>query len=158
MPKSKTRKRNGRGEVIPPLSKLQRIDELLKIQRDTFPQKELTPEEIERWEKDLANYPLEAIEYAFDQHRRLAMFFPVPGQILELCESYSPPADESDKCSSECQSRHGKGYGWVEIRKLWSLHGEAREKLWRPLDELEFSALLNVIDKQRGYTPAWRRS
>lgn len=157
MPSSKQRRRKGYGEIVPPLSKLDRIAELLRIQVETFPQKELTPEEIARWEQDLSDYPLPAIEYAFDQHRRLAMFFPVPGQILDLCESYELKTEQEERCSRECKSRHGLGYGWVEMRKLWQLFGEAREKLGRPLDDLEFSSLLNVIDKQRGYTPAWRR-
>src|SRR5580765_4031934 len=148
MPSSKARRRSGRGEVVPPLSKLSRIGELLQVQVETFPQKELTPEEVERWDRDLSNYPLAAIEYAFDTHRRLAMFFPVPAQILELCESYQPKSDEGEVCSAECQSRHGKGDGWVEIRKLWQLFNEEREKLARPLNDTEFHGLLNQIDKQ----------
>ena len=156
MPSSKTRRRSGRGEVIPPLSKLQRIDELLKVQRETFPQKELTSEEIERWERDLSNYPIEAIEYAFDNHRRLAMFFPVPAQILELCQSYLPNLRDPNACDADCQSRHGRGYGELDIQKLFKLFVAKRQQIGRQLNATEFELLLQDLDRVRGRKPDWR--
>ncbi len=155
MPSSTTHRRKGRGEVVPPLSKLSRIGELLQVQVETFPQKDLTPEEVERWDRDLNNYPMEAIEHAFDTHRRLAMFFPVPAQILELCQSFEPTKYERH-CSSECQSRHGRGYGELDMQKLWHLFTDKRKKSDRPLSEGEFDILLNDLDKLRGNPPAWR--
>lgn len=156
MPSSKPRKRSGRGEVVPPLSKLSKIGELLQVQVETFPQKELTPEEVERWDRDLSNYPIEAIEYAFDNHRRLAMFFPVPAQILDLCQSYLPTVRDPNACDAECRSRHGKGYGELDMQHLWKTFTAKRVKLNRQLNATEFEMLLQELDKARGQVPEWR--
>jgi len=157
MPSSPRRRRKGHGEIVPPLSKLQRIDELLKIQQETFPQKELTADEIERWGMDLANYPMGAIEYAFDTHRRLAMFFPVPAQIIELCDSYLPESETTTRsCEPECQERHGRGYGWNDIMKLWKLYNAKFAELKRKLTKAEWEELYVEVDKARGQVPAWR--
>jgi hypothetical protein len=157
MPSSNPRRRKGHGEIVPPLSKLQRIEELLKIQSETFPQKQLTAEEIGRWEMDLGNYAMEAIEYAFDTHRRLAMFFPVPGQIIELCRSYLPESETTTRsCEPECQERHGRGYGWTDIMKLWKLFNAKFAQLGRKLTAAEWEELYVELDKHRGQVPVWR--
>jgi hypothetical protein len=157
MPQSRQRRRKGHGEIVPPLSKLQRIQELLKIQSETFPQKELSPDEIGRWETDLAGYAMEAIEYAFDTHRRLAMFFPVPGQIIELCRTYLPESETTTRsCEPECQERHGRGYGWNDVMKLWKLYNGKFAELKRKLTPAEWEQLYVEVDKVRGQVPAWR--
>ncbi len=157
MSQSKIRRRKGHGEIVPPLSKLSRIRELLLVQVETFPQKELTTEEVERWGQDLANYAMEAIEYAFDTHRRLAMFFPVPGQIIELCRAYLPESETTTRlCEPECQDRHGRGYGWTDIMKLWKLYNAKFAELKRKLTKDEWEALYVELDKARGQVPAWR--
>jgi len=157
MPQSKPRRRSGRGEIVPPLSKLSRIGELLQVQVETFPQKELTSAEVERWGQDLTAYAIEAIEYAFDTHRRLAMFFPVPAQIIELCHSYLPESETTTRsCEPECMERHGRGYGWNDIMKLWKLFNAKFEQLGRKLTSTEWEELYAEVDKARGQVPAWR--
>src|SRR5216117_2917980 len=92
MPKSRQARQPGRGEVIPPLTVLQRVSALLKEHLSIFPSKpDLTEEEIHHWHQDLNAYPLEAIEYAFDSWRRNGRFFPVYADILELCRTWNPP-------------------------------------------------------------------
>jgi hypothetical protein len=156
MPTSKARRRSGHGEVLPPLSKLEKIRDLLKIQVETFPQKDLTPAEVERWGQDLGGYAIEAIEYAFDTHRRLAMFFPVPADILELCKTWAPAQESTHLCSDECRERHGRGYGWTDGMKLWKLFNAKFEQLQRKLTKAEWEELYVEVDKQRGQVPAWR--
>lgn len=159
MPRSKPRRQAGHGEIIPPLSKLDRIEELLKIQLETFPQKELTPEEINRWGEDLSGYPLEAIEYAFESHRQLAMFFPVPVQILEICKTWERPAEYSVGCSSECKSRHDKGYRESDVLYLWKLYQQKKATLPnRSLTDGEVNVLLDELDRKRGCAPEWRQA
>jgi hypothetical protein len=156
MPSSKVRRRSGHGEVVPPLSKQLRIGELLAIQQETFPQKELTQAEVDRWVEDLGGYAIEAIEFSFDTHRRLAMFFPVPADILELCETWAPAQESTHLCSEECRARHGRGYSWTDVMKLWKLFNAKFEELGRKLTKDEWELLYVEVDKQRGQVPAWR--
>lgn len=158
MPQSKQRRRAGHGELIPPLSVSDRIDSLLKEHLAIFPSKpELTPEEYEHWHRDLNAFPLEAIEYAFDSWRRNGHFFPVYVDIIEICQSWNPPEQVSTaRCSSDCQERHWKGYGWPDILKLWKLHERKRAELNRPLEPHEWETLLCEVDKWRGGPPKWR--
>lgn len=155
MPKSKPPKSSAKSGTTTHLSKQDKIDELLKIQQETFPNKELSPEEINRWHMDLEPYRLEAIEWAFDNWRRNGHFFPVPGDILDQCEVFSP-AIKDGRCDAECQARHGKGYGENDILWLWKrytkLHGDKKG----PLTEEEHQSLLNQLDAFRGESPAWR--
>jgi hypothetical protein len=157
MPQSKPRRRSGRGEVLPPLSKLEKITDLLKTQLETFPQKELSPEEIERWVKDLEPFEIVAIEAAFDAHRRNGLFFPVPGQILDLCIAWQPEPKYKPGCSRECLARHGKGYNENDIAKLWKLYAAKLEQLPnRSLTDGEVNQLLDELDRWRGHSPEWR--
>ena len=159
MSQSKIRRRKGHGEVMPPLSKLERIDALLEIQRETFPQKELSRAEIERWEMDLSDYPIRAIEFAFEEHRTLAMFFPVPAQILDICKTWEAPQAYKPGCNPECKERHGKGYSENDVLCLWNLYQTKSQAVsGRPLNEIEVSCLFDALDKKRGYAPEWRRS
>lgn len=83
----------GNGEILPPSSWQDRVDELLKGQLDYFPNKELSPAEIEHWYSDLKGYSLKAIEWAFDCHRRCGRFFPLPVDILTLLADWEPTPD-----------------------------------------------------------------
>ena len=156
MPKSRQRRRNGHGEIVPPLSKLDRIGELLKIQVETFPQKELSAEEIARWEKDLSDYRLEAIEWAFDNWRRNGNWFPVPSDIISLCDSWMPAEQVARGCTKECKERHHKGYGETDVLKIWNLFNAKRAQVNRELTTPEWEAIFVEVDKVRGGAPEWR--
>jgi len=156
MPRSAPHRRKGRGEIITPLSKRELIEDCLKVQLETFPQKELTPGEIERWEMDLAHYSEAAIKFAFEEHRRLAMFFPVPGQIIDLCETWVSPAAYKWACDQECRDRHGRGYGEADVLYLWYRLEALRATLGRSVSAGEINGLLDDLDVKRGNPPAWR--
>jgi hypothetical protein len=157
MPQSKQGRRKGHGEIIPPLSKQELIEDCLKIQLETFPQKELSPGEIERWGMDLNRYSEEAIKFAFEEHRQLAIFFPVPGQIIDLCKTWIAPQAYRPGCNSECRDRHGRGYGENDVLYLWERYQSMRDSLPnRPLNAGEINALYDDLDEKRGQAPAWR--
>lgn len=157
MPQSRQYRRKGHGEIIPPLSKQELIEDCLKVQLETWPQKELSPGEIERWGMDLARYSEEAIKFAFEEHRVLAMFFPVPSQIIDLCKTWVAPAAYRPGCNAECRDRHGRGYGENDVLYLWERYASMIESLPNrgPTDE-EIAGLFDDLDKQRGQCPAWR--
>ncbi len=156
MPRSKAPRRSGHGEIIPPLSKQELIENCLKIQLETFPQKELSPGEIVRWGMDLARYSEEAIKFAFEEHRQLAIFFPVPGQIIDLCKTWIPEQEYRVGCNAECQSRHGRGYGENDVLYLWQRYQSMRDSFDRRLTQNEVTDLLDDLDAKRGQAPAWR--
>jgi len=159
MPKSTTPRRKGRGAVVQPLTWFDRVDDLLKLQLATFPSKtELTEEEIERWHRDLEKYPIEAIDWAFDNHRRLSRFFPVPSDILDQLRTWEPEQKYVDGCSRECQKRHGKGYGTNDMVWLAEAYVMASKRLNRKaLTDVEWEELLDQLDKKRGESPEWRK-
>ncbi len=157
MPSSKARVRKDTGEVLQPLNKADRIRDLLKLQLLTFPQKELFPEEIGNWERDLDPFPLPAIEWAFDNWRRNGRFFPVYGDIIDQCIAWLPEEKKYSGCSRECKEKHGKGYHWNDVLKLWKLHDAKRAELGRALNDGEIDALLSELDSKReGGAPEWR--
>jgi hypothetical protein len=157
MPRSRRRRQPGHGEVVPPLSVSDRIDSLLKEHLSIFPSKpELSEAEIEHWHRDLNDFRMEAIEYAFDNWRRNGRFFPVYADIIELCEQWEPTEGKKSSCSAECKARHWKGYGWPDIHKLSKLFMAKRGELKRPLTENEFEMLLDAVDQSRGKPPVWR--
>lgn len=155
MPPSTQRKRKARGEPMLPLIVSDRIDSLLKEHLAIFPEKvELLPEEIEHWHRDLSPFPIAAIEYAFDTHRRNARRFPVYGNILDICVTWEKPQEYKPGCSAECLARHGKGYNEVDIKNLYRM--AVREmKADRVVD---YDALLTELDSKRpDGPPEWRR-
>jgi hypothetical protein len=159
MPGSRPARRRGHGEVVPPLSVSDRIDSLLKEQLETFPSKgELSDLEIENWHKDLGRYKIQAIEFAFEQHRTLAMFFPVPAQIIDLCKTWEPPSVYKG-CDPECRAQHGRGYNENDILYLWTRYQQKRDSLpSRSLTDGEINQLLDELDTKRGGPPEWRKS
>jgi hypothetical protein len=141
---------------MPPLSKLDRIGELLKIQVDTFPPKELSLEEIARWEQDLGQFPIQAIEWAMENWRKHGRFFPVPADILDQCIAWEPTTGQS-VCDAACKKKHGQGYGESDILWLMEMHNRKRKEINGPLKDVEIEQLLVVLDKHRGKPPAWRQ-
>jgi hypothetical protein len=157
MPSSTHRRRKQQGEVMPLLSVSERIDSLLKEMLNIFPSKgEVTDAEIEHWHKDLQPFPIQGIEWAFDTHRRNGRFFPVYGEILDLCIAWEPSTGQS-VCTAECKRKHGKGYGSNDILWLLQKYNEKRASLpSRPLIDAEVDSLMDDLDKHRGHKPQWR--
>lgn len=122
MPRSSQRRPKHAQEMQPTSQKLDAIDSWLQKLLDAFPAKgQLTTEEITDWHKDLTPFSVDAIDYAFETHRRNAIFFPIYGQILDLCISFNPPnlPVGNPRCGTECKSRHGKGYHFNDF--FWML-------------------------------------
>jgi len=73
---------------------------------------------------------------------------------VQRCECFA------DRTLRRQQYTHfGEGYNGQDIAYLWKLY-EAKSKAvnGRPLNKIEVDCLLDVLDKQRGSTPEWRRS
>lgn len=157
MPRLKPHRSKDSGEVMTPLLLLDVIDNCLKDMRRTFPQKELTPEEIEHWHHDLSVYPQPAIEWAFDNWRRNGRFFPVYGDIIDQCIAWEPPEKKFHICNAECRSRHGKGYSETDILWLFNRYMSVKDSLTRPMTDNEIDNLLAELDAKRGESPEWRK-
>lgn len=158
MPRRRQSKTAYAQEIVPSSTKLDAINSWLAKMLDRFPQKgTITESEVVDWHHDLTPFSLEAIEYAFDAHRRNAIFFPMNAQILDLCISYDPPGTKvvsTARCDIVCKSRHGKGYGEEDMKRLW---GYVERELAKG-DTLDMDALLNELDSKRpGGAPEFRR-
>lgn len=164
MPRSTQHNRRGKGEVLRPSNKGDRIRELLKVQLQTFPQKELYPEEVGHWEADLDPFPLPAIEWAFENWRRNGRRFPVYGDILDYCIVWEPSSDTKYRpgCSAECKAQHYRGYSETDVKILNQLVTTAVLANGRPKDQKlsdeEIEELLSQLDKKRGRIPDWRKT
>lgn len=154
MPRSRPRKSSGKEGTQTLLSKPEKIDNWLKIMVETFPSKELSPDEIVRWHQDLGNFPIHVIDWAFDNWRRNGHFFPVPGDILEQCEAWSP-AIEQGRCTVDCRERHGKGLGESDVIWLWRSFSRKVASLSEPrsLTDAEKQELLEGLYQFRGARP-----
>jgi hypothetical protein len=139
--------------VLPPLQTSEHVDNWLKKMQDRFP-KELTESEIEDWQRDLGSYPIAAIDFAFDTHRRNARFFPNPVDILELCRAWQPMQGNYKKIPA---SEYGKGYSDADMLWLYHRYFAQRNSLPnRPMTDSEIDKLLDELDKHRGRKPAWK--
>lgn len=122
MPRSSQRKNKHEQEMLPTSQKLDVIDRWLQKMLDVFPQKQrIETHEIEHWHQVLTPFSVDAIEFSFGKHQDLALFFPLYGQILDLCIAFSPPdvvKSSTEKCDAICRARHGKGYGEEDIKYL----------------------------------------
>ena len=159
MPRSIPHRAKDTGELIPPSSTLDRIDYWLMEMRRTWPQKELETEEIANWHRDLGRFPVEAIDWAFDSHRRNGRFFPIYGQILDLCITWEPKQKGgyyAPGCSKECKAKHWTGYNQRDIMHLYDAYVAKRQELNGPLKKPEILALFDELDKWRGKPPEWR--
>lgn len=158
MPRSTRKKSTTAGGQTLTSEKLDWIDNWLQRMLMEFPSKgDLETVEIQDWHKDLAPYTLEAIEFAFDTHRRNGNFFPIQADILPLCESMDPRRNvvaNTSSCDAICKARHGKGYGWNDMiwlfKKAQSVHASG--------DTPDYDALLDELDKKRPEgAPEFRR-
>lgn len=167
MPRSKPHKAKDKGEISTP-STLSAIKNCLKDMQRTYPQKELTEEEVEHWVQDLSPFPARAIDWAFDNWRRNGRFFPVYGDILDQCITWAPPEQTHTKiCDAECKSRHGRGYGemgFAGMHDITRLQELVRRKIVaekRTVDQVltdsEIDMLLDQLDELRGSSPDWRK-
>jgi hypothetical protein len=156
MSKSTQRKRSAQGVLIPRLNLLDIIDRGLKDMQRTWPNKELLTEEIQHWHADLGPFTAQAIEYAFECWRRNGHFFPVYGDIIDLCIAFEPISTTRRGCSIECRERHGKGYNENDVAKLFKLYETRMSQLSRPMTDAEIDKLLDDLDKWRGKHPEWR--
>jgi hypothetical protein len=156
MPRSQQGKRKPSSSIVPPLNVQERIDELLKIQLTTFPEKGvLDVGEIERWHRDLEPFPIQGIEWAFENWRKSGRFFPRPGDILDQCIAWEP-AEGSQRTRIPAKE-FGRGYGeldmiWLAKRVMHKLTTEKRKRL----SDEELEALFDDLDKWRGSSPDWR--
>jgi len=155
MPRSSQRRRPGRGELLLPLTTLDRIDYWLEEMCRTFPGKELESQEIANWHKDLGNHPIAAIDYAFENWRRNGRFFPVYADVLDLISAWQPPLEYKPGCSAECMSRHGKGYHTNDV--MW-LYKRVQEEIKAGRSVDAGSLLAELDSKRQGGAPAWRRA
>ena len=169
MPKSSRRKTKPDYEMLPISRKLDVIDSWLQKMLDRFPQKgQLSTSEIEDWHRDLTPFSVEAIDFAFEK-MRLGIFFPMNGQVLDLCMAYEPPeapnVRSNSRCDKQCKERHGKGYHWNDF--YWMM-GKLRMPAFVGPDgnprkekatEAEIQALLTECDNKRpGGAPEFRQS
>lgn len=156
--RSKQSKTKHAQEILPTSQKLDAVLKWLQKMLDAFPQKgKVTQEEIEDWCRDLTPFSLQAIDFAFESHRRNALFFPLYGQILDLCISYDPPEQQvrsTANCDAICKARHGKGYGWRDMYAAYELMRQA-VKEGRKIDSEEILKIIN--SKREGGAPEFRR-
>jgi hypothetical protein len=156
MPPYRPNKRKQRSAAQPLLNVSDAIDSILTEMLAIFKDKaEVTDAEIEHWHRDLQPFPIPTIEWAFDAHRRNGRFFPLYGEILDLCIAYAPTTGQS-VCDAECRKRHGKGYGANDILWLLERYNQKRAELNRPLTEAEMEPLYEALDAHRGHKPQWR--
>ncbi len=158
MPRSSRSKTRPAYTMMPSSQKQDAIDKYLQKMLNAFPAKgAITPEEINDWHRDLANFSLEAIDFAFEKHRTMAIFFPMYGQIIDLCISYDPPelrVRTNARCDAVCLSRHGKGYNENDMKWLF----RRMEQIYAGGNTPDSDALLTELDsKRKDGPPEFRR-
>jgi hypothetical protein len=143
-------------EMTPTLRKLDVIDKWLQKMLAAFPAKgELTPEEIQDWHRDLNPFSEAAIDYAFECHRRTAIFFPMYGQIIDICVSFEPPNQTYKPPTREDISRYGTQYDVNDF--LWILIKLRAPCVVGPVSDMrktaptaeEWNKLLDECDRKR---------
>lgn len=159
MPKSRQSRTKHTQEILPTSQKLDVIDKLLQKMLDAYPAKgRITTEEVQDWHKDLTPFSVAAIEFAFESHRRNAIFFPLYPQIIDLCISYDPPDQQvrtNANCDAICRARHGKGYNSNDM--MWLFH--KMQQAYATGDVPDTEALMTQLDaKRHGGAPEWRKS
>ena len=165
MPKSTQQKNKGKGQPILPSIVYDVIDRELKAHLTYFPSKgEITEGEIATWHRDLEVFQIKAIEWAFDCWRRNGRFFPVYGDILDLCIAYQPrEITQKNGCDAECRRNHFRSYSWGydggDLLWMWAKLAEIDHKP----SPAEWNKLLDELDSKRdgGAPPAaaeWRNT
>jgi hypothetical protein len=155
MPRSSQNKSKRTQEIMPTSRKLDAIDHWLQKMLNAFPAKgTITPEEIQDWHRDLAHFSEAAIDYAFDTHRRNAIFFPVYGMVIDLCISYEPPVNEYHP-SPENRKLYGTTYNsndffWMLIKlNAPGAVGPLRAMRKKPPTVEEWNRVLDECDRKR---------
>jgi hypothetical protein len=157
MPRSSQQRNKHAQEILPTSQKLDVIDSWLQKMLDRFPQKgQISTSEIDDWHHDLGPFSVAAIDFAFESHRRNALFFPMTAQVLDLCISFDPPEQKpTSTCDAICKARHWKGYGWKDMYWMY----ERMQESYRVGDIPDSEALLTELDSKRhGRAPEWRRN
>lgn len=114
----------------------------------------LNEERIKQWMDDLANYPVEAIEWSLDTWARNGRQLPTLADLLQLLRTWQ--VDVSFERPCECEDRHGKGYGTNDILWLWKRRQQSGKKDWTSAD---YEAAMQQLDKVRaGGAPGWREA
>lgn len=138
-------------------------DKILQMIQESSQQfgKELEDADFQRWLRDLARYPLTAIEFAFEKWHLGGRFFPQPADILELCTAWEPNIPKYvEGCDALCKGRHGNGYSETDMKYLCELVSAKITSEHRSLDQsltdADIDALLDDLDKKRGGAPEWR--
>lgn len=83
------------------------------------------------------------------------VYFPKPQEILQLIANERDAQKiENEGCSTECQRRHGLGYGTNDVRWLLARRMEDQGKKWT---EAQWEALIAELDAKRHQGPvSWR--
>jgi hypothetical protein len=71
--------------------------------------RELTEGDYHMWDKLLCNYPLKAIDYAFENWERNGKVFPKPANILELIGVWTLSNKTKFKTCGNCED------GWIRV-------------------------------------------
>ena len=144
-------------EIVPSSQKFDAISDWLQKMLDRFPAKgKLTESEVQDWIRDLTPFSVAAINFAFEK-MRLGIFFPMNGQVIDLCLSYDPPeqrVQSTANCDAICRARHGKGYNETDM--VW-LFGKMQQA-YANGDTPNVDALMTELDNRRGGAPEWRKS
>ena len=160
MQKSKQHSNEKQGVLLRPSHESDRILVLIQESAEQF-HVELENDKFQRWLRDLARYPLTAIEFAFEKWHLGGRFFPQPADIIELCKAWEPNIPQYvEGCDALCKARHGKGYSGIDMKYLCSLIGKKimaeKRRSDQKFTEAEIDALLDQLDDKRGQSPDWR--
>ena len=113
--------------------------------------KPMSGERMEQLLNDLAPYPVQAIEWAFDTWGKTAEKLPTLSNILKLLETWHGDHVE-ERC--DCSHLHGRGYGWNDIKWLLKQRRTSAAR-WSISD---WEGVFADLDKQReGGSPEWRK-
>lgn len=141
-------------QLIRPENEQEKIDDALSLMA-TRVRGVLTERMFEMWHRDLAVYPLDAIEWALDTYGRMAKRLPALGDITELLKTWQGSVPTYG-CEQECQELHGKGYStndlaWLLKRRMANHTPGAK---WSIAD---WEQAFKELDAQRaGGAPKWR--
>lgn len=156
MPRSKQASDKRQGVLLRPSNESDRILQLIQEMGSQF-QRELDESDFQRWLRDLARFPMQAIEFAFEKWHENGRFFPQPADIRDLCNAWAPQAKAyMDGCDAICKVRHGNGYGATDIMWIYGQYEKQRQALGRALSEAEVEEILVALDKHRKRAPQWR--
>lgn len=138
------------GQLLRPQSESERVLQAL-VTMATRIGKPFSEARMQQLHDDLANYPVEAIEWALDSWARNAKVLPALADLLQLVRTWHIE-QEPEKC--ECRHLHGRGYGKNDILWLW----KKRQSSAKPWTEADYETAMQELDKQRaGGAPVFRR-